>query len=52
MLSRLVGRHYHVGPEGATIGTSADCSICVPPESEAWPRHALIRWNAGQTCTI
>ena len=43
LLSRLVGRHYHVGPEGATIGTSAECSVCVTPkESEVWPRHALI----------
>ena len=45
ILSRLVGRHYHVGPEGASIGTSADCSVCVPSESEVWPRHTLISWN-------
>ena len=47
LLSRLVGRHYHVGPEGVTIGTGAECSVCVPPESEAWPRHAQISWIPG-----
>ena len=47
LLSRLVGRHYHVGPEGVTIGAGAECSVCVPPESEAWPRHAQIKWTAG-----
>lgn len=48
VLSRLVGRHYHVGPEGAAIGTSTHSSVCVPPESEVFPKHAEISFIAGE----
>lgn len=52
LLSRLVGRQYHVGPEGVTIGASAECSVCVPPESEVWPRHTRINWNARESSSL
>ena len=48
VLSRLIGRHYHVGPEGANIGTSSDCTVRIPPESEAFPKHAQISWITGE----
>ena len=38
-----------MGPEGATIGTSAECTVQVPPQSEVWPRHARISWTTGET---
>ena len=48
LLSRLIGQQYHVGPEGVTIGTSTECSVCVPPESGTWPTHTRINWNIGE----
>jgi ankyrin repeat protein len=51
VLSRLIGRHYHVGPEGANIGTSSDCTVRIPPESEAFPKHAQISWITGTKST-
>ena len=52
ILSRLVGHYCHVGPEGATIGTSKDCSVCVPSESEVWPAHAEICWSDCEFTSI
>jgi len=47
ILRRLVSRQYHVGPEGATIGTSDDCTVCVPKDSRMWVKHLGIRWVPG-----
>lgn len=47
-ISRLVGRlSYHVGPDETIIGTSTDCNICVPAESEVWPKQVKICWISG-----
>ena len=48
VLSRLAGRHYHIGPEGVTIGTSTDSSVCMPTESEMFLQHAQISWITGE----
>ena len=47
ILRRLVSREYNVGPEGAVIGTSSDCTVCVPRDSGVCARHVAIRWVPG-----
>lgn len=44
ILRRVIGREYHIGPDGATIGSSFKCSIQVPIEGEAWPEHCHIKY--------
>ena len=36
-----------MGPEGATIGTSDDCTVCVPKDSRVLAKHLGIRWTPG-----
>ena len=49
ILRRLVSREYNVGPEGAVIGTSSDCTVCIPRDSGVCARHVAIRWVPGST---
>ena len=43
ILRRLVSREYNVGPEGAVIGTSSDCTVCIPRDSGVCARHVAIQ---------
>ncbi len=43
ILRRLVGREYHVGPNGVTIGTSPTCDIMLPGEGDILPEHCHIK---------
>ena len=43
-LSRLVSKQYYIGPEGASLGTSPDCTICLPRESGLRERHVGFQW--------
>ena len=47
LLRRLVGRCYHMGPEGAVIGSDPSCSIVVPSETEVLPVHCSFHWEEG-----
>ena len=49
ILRRLISREYNVGPEGAVIGTSSDCTVCIPRDSGVCARHVAIRWVPGST---
>ena len=46
-LRRLLSREYHIGPEGAVIGTSAECNICLPKEAGLMNKHVEIKWIPG-----
>ena len=42
LLRRLVGRCYHIGPEGAIIGSDPTCSVVLPLETEVLPMHCSL----------
>lgn len=42
---RLIGRIYHIGFDGALIGTSNSCSIVLSAETEALSKHCQIFWS-------
>ena len=44
VLQRLVGRHYHVGPEQLLIGTGPDCLARLPREAGLREKHVALRW--------
>lgn len=44
ILRRLIGREYHICPDGALIGTSFNCNIQVPAEGEVCPEHCHIKY--------
>ena len=48
ILRRLVSREYHIGPEGASIGTSPNATIFLPREAGVCGRHVEIRWIPGK----
>ena len=43
ILRRLIGREYHIGPDGVTIGTSPTCDIMLPVEGDIVPEHCCIK---------
>ena len=43
-LRRLVSKQYYIGPEGATLGTGHDCTVCLPRESGLRERHVQFSW--------
>lgn len=47
LLHRLIGRVYHIGPNGAVIGTSPKCTIMLPSESEISSEHCHIKWQCS-----
>ena len=49
-LTRLVSKQYHIGPEGASLGTSPDCTVCLPRESGLKERHVEFHWVPGSQC--
>ena len=44
-LRRMIGWEYHIGPEGALIGTGIHCTVCLPAESGIAKEHCLISWE-------
>lgn len=48
ILRRLVSREYHIGPEGATIGSSPEATIFLPRETGMCGRHVEIKWISGE----
>ena len=49
ILRRLIGREYHIGPDGITIGTSANCNIRLPVEGDIIAEHCRIKYtNSSQ----
>lgn len=45
LLRRLIGNCYHLGPEGAVIGSDPSCSIVVPSETGVLPMHCGFHWE-------
>ena len=52
MLKHLVSRQYHIGPEGAVIGSSPEASISLPQETALLDKHVEIKWISGILCKI
>lgn len=50
-LRRIIGREYHVGPEGVLIGTGGHCAVRLPVESGTAVEHCLIAWE-GDTSQL
>ena len=44
ILRRLIGREYHVGPDGVVIGTAPTCNIRLPAEGDILPEHCCIKF--------
>lgn len=47
MLKHLVSRQYHIGPEGAVIGSSPKASISLPQDTALLDKHVEIKWISG-----
>lgn len=47
ILRRLVSRQYHVGPEGAVIGSSPEANVSLPQDAGLWDKHVEIKWISG-----
>ena len=47
MLKRLVSRRYHVGPDGAVIGSSPEADIYLPCDTGLLDKHVEIKWMSG-----
>ena len=47
ILRRLIGRVYHIGLDGASIGISPHCSISLPAETEIQSKHCQIVYDSS-----
>ncbi len=47
ILRRLVSREYHIGPEGAIIGSGPTSTIRLPSEARILASHVSIKWIPG-----
>ncbi len=54
IIRRLLSREYHVGPEGAIIGSGVDATIRLPREAGIMATHFVIKWVSSKLsfCTL
>lgn len=51
-MRRLLSREYHIGPEGAIIGSGPNTTITVPKEADIMESHVQIKWNSGMQSSL
>lgn len=39
---------YHIGPEGASVGSSSSATVSLPSVTGLLPNHFEIRWIPGE----
>ena len=47
ILRRLISRQYHIGPDGAVIGSSPAADVSLSRDTGLLDKHVEIKWISG-----